>query len=63
MNEHARVRRAIFLNRYVYLNSWMRKAIFFEMHLRIQLPRGSWYVGLRGARRDYYPLKPQGKEI
>jgi hypothetical protein len=30
-----------------------------EMHLRIQLPRGSWYVGLRGARRDY-PLKPHG---
>jgi hypothetical protein len=29
------------------------------MHLRIQLPRGSWYVGLRGARRDY-PLKPHG---
>jgi hypothetical protein len=30
-----------------------------EMHLRIQLPRRSWYVGLRGARRDY-PLKPHG---
>jgi hypothetical protein len=29
------------------------------MHLRIQLPGGSWYVGLRGARRDY-PLKPHG---
>jgi hypothetical protein len=30
-----------------------------EMHLRTQLPTGSWYVGLRGARRDY-PLKPHG---
>jgi hypothetical protein len=40
------------------------RAVFFfflrePMHLRIQPPRGSWYVGLRGARRDN-PLNPHG---
>jgi hypothetical protein len=44
-------------------NRWAKRFFFFflreEMHLRIQLPGGSWYVGLRGARRDY-PLKPHG---
>jgi hypothetical protein len=28
------------------------------MHLRIQLPRGSWYVRLHGSRRRDYSLKP-----